>query len=313
MKHDKIIPKKVDLHLHSNYSDGSDTPTELIQKAKDIRLDVIALTDHDTIGGWEEFRDAGESNGIRTINGIELSLEDIEGATNVHLLGYFPNGSVSAAAELKKYSLSRIQAKGKRCSKMVSLLQDYGLKISEAEVQAEVLNGRKGDKEGGKNISRVHVARAVDRLNPGRFNDFREVFDKYIEFGKRAYVPIEGKLYLNQAISWVKSLGGLAILAHPGVSNDPVGDIHRGEKILLMALEYGIDGGEGDYTYHKNNPYRNADPSITPFLCQHYIQILTERGKIATSGSDYHGKNKKIELGEQGGRVYNAERLLEVR
>ncbi len=298
------------MHLHSFHSDGSDAPGEIVRKAKAAGLEIIALTDHDTIEGWEEFRDAGMSNGIRTIYGIELSLEDIGGATEVHLLGYFPNGSGSAAAEIKKYSLSRIQAREKRLSQMILLLRDFNLKINEEEVLTEVLDGRKGEKEGKKVISRTHVARAVYRLNPGRFKDVQDVFRKYLGSGEKAYVPTEDRMCLNQAISWVKSLGGLAILAHPGVSNDPIGDTYRGERILLMALKYGVDGGEGDYIYHKNNPYRDADPSITPFLCQHYINLLTKHGKIVTSGSDYHGKNKKIEVGEQGGRVYNAERLI---
>lgn len=304
MKHE-INPEQVDLHLHSSYSDGSDTPTELIQKAKTLGLEAIALTDHDTIEGWEEWNDIGKTNGIKTISGIEFSLEDIEGATDVHLLGYFPDGESRSAGEaLKKYSRSRIEARNKRIPKMIALLRNCSLQVSEEDVFNEA-----GD---GNIITRAHVANAVYRLNPDQFKNMREVFEKYLLVGKPAYLPTEEKLHLKQAIAWIKSLGGIAILAHPGASNDPQLDPTRGERILMAALEYGADGGEGHYVYHKNDPYRkiNAEPSITPSLCQHYIQILTERGKIATSGSDYHGKNKNIEMGEQGGRAYNAERLF---
>ncbi len=300
----EINPEKVDLHLHSRYSDGSDTPTELIQKAKDIGLEAIALTDHDTIEGWEEWNDAGKANGIKTISGIELSLEDIDGATNVHLLGYFPYGeSRPAVEELGKYSLSRVEARNRRLPQMAILLRNCGLQINEEEVFKEA-----GD---GNIITRAHVANAVCRLNPDQFKNMREVFEKYLMAGKPAYLPIEKKMHLKQAITWIKSLGGIAILAHPGVSNDPQLDPTRGERILISALEYDADGGEGDYVYHKNDPYSRvgADSSVNQPLCQKYIQILTKRGKIVTSGSDYHGKNKKIEMGEQGGRVYNAQRL----
>lgn len=304
MEHD-INPEKVDLHLHSNYSDGSDTPTELIQKAKDIGLEAIALTDHDTIEGWEEWNDAGKANRIKTISGIELSLEKIEGATEAHLLGYFPIGeSRPVVGELRKYSRSRVEARNKRLPQMVILLRDCDLQINEEEILKEA-----GD---SNIITRAHVANAVCRLNPNQFKNMREVFEKYLSVGKPAYLPTEEKLHLKRAIAWIKSLGGIAILAHPGASNDPQLDPTRGERILISALEYDADGGEGHYVYHKNDPYcrTGADSSINQPLCQKYIQILTERGKIATSGSDYHGKNKLIEMGEQGGRVYNAERLL---
>lgn len=304
---DETTTKKVDLHLHSNYSDGSDTPTELVQKAKDIGLEAIALTDHDTIEGWEEFSDAGKANGTKTIPGIELSLEDIDGATEVHLLGYFLNGNPhDARAELRKYSHSRIEARKKRLAQMITLLRNCDLQINEEEVLIEA--GENGV------VGRPHVARAVYRLNADKFKTPREVFEKYLLAGKPAYLPTAEKLHLKPAIEWIKSLGGLAILAHPGASNDPQRDPMRGERILIAALEYGADGGEGYYVYHKNDPYcrPSFDSSVTPLLCQHYIKILTEHGKIATSGSDYHGKNKKIEMGEQGGRVYNAERLFGV-
>ena len=298
---------KVDLHLHSNYSDGSDTPSELVQKAKSLGLEAIALTDHDTVEGWEEFRQAGSGNGLKTIPGIELSLEDIEGATEVHLLGYFPKATKQSTMELKNYSLNRVQARKRRLPQMVALLKNCGLQINEEEVFKEAA--------GGTIIGRPHIANAVYRLNPERVSSPKEVFEKYLLAGRPAYLPVEEKLHLKPAIEWIKSLGGIAILAHPGASNDPQLNPTRGERILLKALEYGADGGEGYYVYHKNDPYRraNADASITPVLCQHYIRVLTERGKVATSGSDYHGKNKKIEMGEQGGRVYNAQRLLEVK
>ncbi len=303
----KINSEKVDLHLHSTYSDGSDTPTEIVQKAKAVGLEAIALTDHDTIEGWEEFSDAGKANGIKTITGIELSLENIEGATDVHLLGYFLNGnSHDVRAGLRKYSRSRIEARNRRLPQMVAMLRDCGLQVNEEEVFKEA---------GGSDvITRAHVANAVYRLNRDNFKTPREVFEQYFLVGKPAYFPTEEKLHLKPAIVWIKSLGGIAILAHPGVSNDPQLNPERGERILLRALEFGVDGGEGHYVYHKNDPYRRigADSSVTPPLCQKYIDIIVSQGKIATSGSDYHGKNKKIEIGEQGGRVYNAQRLFGV-
>lgn len=299
----EINPEKVDLHLHSSYSDGSDTPTELIQKAKTLGLEAIALTDHDTIEGWEEWRSVGRNNGMKIISGIELSVERLEGVDEVHLLGYFPNASKIAASELKEYSLSSVKAREQRLSQMVALLKSCGLQISEEEVHKEVK---------GKIINRhPHVTQAVYRLNPDRFNCPRDVLEAYLIPGKEAYVQVSDRQNLKQAIDWVKNLGGISILAHPGGYNDLQSDPLRGERILRRALEFDADGGEGHYVYHKNEPYRRvgADSSITPPLCQRYIEIIVSQGKMATSGSDYHGKNKKIEMGEQGGRVYNAERL----
>jgi predicted metal-dependent phosphoesterase TrpH len=303
MKDEKSLEVKVDLHLHSNYSDGSDTPTEIVQKAKTLGLEVIALTDHDTTNGWEEWRDAGSKNGIKLIPGIEFSIEGLEGVDEVHLLGYFPDASRLTVSELEKYALSSVQARERRLSQMVALLRDCGLQINEEEVRKEVK---------GKIINRhPHITTAVYRLNSGRFKEPREVLEMYLLPGREAYVQVNDRPSLKQAIGWVKELGGIAILAHPGGYNNLQSDPIRGERILLKALEYGADGGEGHYVYHKNDPYRraNCDSSITPLLCQQYIDLLVSRGKIATSGSDYHGKNKKIEMGEQGGRMHKMDRF----
>ncbi len=303
---DETSTEKVDLHLHSIYSDGSYTPTEIVQKAKVIGLEAIALTDHDTIEGWEEWRGLGRNNNIKTIPGVELSVEGLEGIDEIHLLGYFPNAPKASVKELREYSLSSVKAREQRLSQMVALLKRCGLRISEEEVRREVK---------GIIINRhPHVTQAVYRLNPGRFSCPRDVLEEYLLPGKEAYVQVGDRPNLKQAIDWVRSLGGISILAHPGGYNNLQSDPSRGERILLKALEFGADGGEGHYVYHQNNPYlrAGADSSVTPPLCQKYINIVVSQGKIATSGSDYHGKNKKIEIGEQGGRVHNAQRLFEV-
>lgn len=293
----------IDLHIHSRYSDGSDEPREIVRKAKELGLEVIALTDHDTIGGCEEFIQAGREFDVKTIPGIELSIEDYDGIKEIHLLAYFPNldSFANARPALEKYSKERIDIRNRRLDQQLVLLANAGLYIEKDDVLAEA---------GGDVIGRRHIALVIKRKYDSQFATLQDVFEDYLEEGGKAYVPMEKRMRLDKAIEWVHNLGGLAVLAHPGVSNTKKKEVSIGERLIMYAISFGVDGGEGWYVYHKNNPYLKEYPSKSQEICQIYIDILLRHDKMVTAGSDYHGSKKSIELGEHKGVAYNLDRML---
>jgi|GEM_PF-189527 len=283
----------LDLHTHSSYSDGTDRPLEIVRKAKELGLEKIALTDHDVIDGWEEFLDA--DIGIKTIPGVELSIDDLDGIKGIHLLGYFnpdhPNFA-QTKEELLEYGSNCKDARRQRLDKIIFLLKQEGLVINRDDVLQEAK---------GEVVARPHIANVIYRTYSESFQNLRQVYVEYLGNEGKAYVSIEDRLGLGPGIVLIKKLGGTAILAHPGVSNGKDKDVSKGKRLLIEALALGADGAEGFYLYHKNDPYRGTDfatSSLSANLSVIFSSILLSFGKIVSAGSDYHGGNKNIALGE---------------
>jgi len=251
-----------DLHVHSNFSDGTDSPEQLVEQAAAAGLNTLALTDHDTVAGLDRAIAAGEQAGVEIIPGIEFTTENPR--AEVHILGYFLdrfNGDLLAV-------LARIrQGRVDRIEQIVKKLQSLGVAIEAADVFAISGTGSPG---------RPHVARALIRR--GIVQNFREAFQKYLDFRAPAYVP-HYRLAPAEAVKLVKQAGGIPVFAHPVVSNC--------DEIIPELVAAGLRGLEIYY------------PGYYADQIDHYLALASKYNLLATGGSDYHGADaKEMKLGE---------------
>ena len=241
----------VDLHAHSTASDGSLPPAQVITHAQQIGLSAIALTDHDTVEGIPEAISVGGELGIRVVPGCELSAHD--GDEEIHLLVLHIADLTTIRPRLVIFREHRAE----RAREMVKRLNDRRIAITFDDV-LRVANGAA--------IGRPHVARAL--IDAGHVANLREAFDRYLAFGKPAYVP-KPRLAIGDAIAIAHSAGALAVWAHPGR------DGTRDRVQQLVPL--GLDGVE---VLH---------PSHTPTDVARLTQLVGEFGLVPSGGSDWHG------------------------
>jgi len=245
----------IDLHTHSTASDGIYSPTELLQRAKDNGLRVLALTDHDSTGGLDEAAQAARKLDIDFIPGIEINT-DVSGG-EVHVLGYFPEYQRAPFQAVLQVLRDARERRGQR---MVELLNEHGINIAWERVR-QIAQGA---------VGRPHVARAL--LEAGYVQTIGEAFDKYIGKGCYAYVP-RYKLTPEDAVGLITSANGLPVIAHPA----DLPGIDELRNWLPGLCEAGMVGLE---TYY--GPY-------TPEQEQTLRALADEYGLIPTGGSDFHG------------------------
>lgn len=257
----------VDLHAHTTASDGSLSPRELVELAHRNGLKALGITDHDTIDGWDEAREAAAPLGIEIVPGVELSTS-YEGG-RFHLLGYF----VDPESQIIE-TLRRIQkARANRNDVIFENLRDLGVPLEEAEVYA--LAGPNGL------LGRPHFARAmVDR---GYVASTQEAFDKYLADGKPAYAT-KDVLTPEEAIAGIHEAGGVAIWAHPPLNKKFT--LEQLEDELQRWISWGLDGLETRYGRYVPEETAWANGMVEKYN-------LIEGG-----GSDFHGASKPdISLG----------------
>ena len=245
----------IDLHTHSTASDGIYSPTELLQRAKDIGLRILALTDHDSTGGLEEAAQAAGKLDIDLIPGIEINT-DVSGG-EVHVLGYFPEYTRPAFQATLKVLRDARERRGQR---MVELLNEEGIQVSWERVR-QIAQGA---------VGRPHVAKAL--LEASYVQTIGEAFDKYIGTGCFAYVP-RYRLTPEDAVHLIASANGLPVMAHP---YDLPGIVEL-RNWLPGLCEAGMVGLE---TYY--GPY-------TPEIEQELRALADEYHLIPTGGTDFHG------------------------
>lgn len=277
----------IDLHLHSNFSDGTDTPTELIDKALELNLKAIALTDHDTISGLQEFLSYGEDKNIITIPGIEISIkeEPKRELEDVHIIGLnidcFSNKLINI---LKQQLEGRLNQKKGICKR---LREELGYNISYKEVEAVAR---------GETVGRPHIVEVMIKNNPEKVEGKtkNELF-KMISLGGIAFVDRDFELNLEESIEIINSTGGIPILAHPGIY-----EVSDRAKFIEFCINSGIKGLEVEYTYNKNRPWINTDKAdwAQNFLPDFYRKQAEKYKLIKSGGSDYHGMKKGIRIGE---------------
>lgn len=247
----------IDLHTHSNRSDGTFEPAEVIRRAAGLGLEVVALTDHDTTGGLEEAEATGDQMGVEVVPGVEFSAE--YDGTSVHVLCYWPDvDDAELQTELQRLRDDRFR----RGERMVERLQALGFEISFERV-AQIA--------GGGNIVRPHVAQAM--VEAGIVDTEREAFDLYIADGKPAHVP-KHALDPVDAVRLILDAGGICVLAHPGMWGNQTS---VPEELIERMAAAGMHGLEVDHTDHDED--KRA----------HYRRLAHRLGVIPTGGSDCHG------------------------
>ena len=268
---------KVDLHLHSTASDGRFSPAEVVGKAAEAGLTVIALTDHDNVDGIAPALGAAKAfPGLKVIPGVELSTDISQG--EVHLLGYFLDYTHhELIAHLNRMSNSRQE----RAQGMLTKLRSLGLSIEWERVK---------EIAGSGSIGRPHIAQAL--LEKGYISSIKEAFTKYISWGGPAYVERE-KMPPGEAAKLILRANGLPVLAHPLTLNDP-------ETIIVELQASGLVGIEAYY-----NGYTDEETS-------RLVSIADKYGLIVTGGSDYHGLDASAEttMGGVDIPIKSAEQLI---
>ena len=253
---------RIDLHTHSSVSDGTDAPAELVRKALDAGLDVVALTDHDTFDGLDEAAAEGERLGLRVVRGMELSCSRL--GSSVHVLAYGADpASPALAVEMARVRDGRLG----RLAGVLRKLAELGVPVSEAEVMVQVGNS--------PSVGRPHIADAL--IAAGHVRDRQEAFDRFLADGGPAHVH-RYTIEVDRGIDLVHEAGGLAVIAHPW---------GRGREQLLPASvlqglvrDHKLDGLEVDHQDHDSDIRRR-------------LRALAENlGLLATGSSDYHGTGK---------------------
>ncbi len=250
----------IDLHMHSTFSDGTDTPEELIGHAVGLGLNAVALTDHDNTAGLPRFLKAGEGKPLRTVPGVELSVVHRPGA--MHILGYFIRHDDPALND----QLTRIRtARSERNREIFDNLNKLGLSMTWDEIAAFA---------GEDVVGRPHFAQAM--VTRGYVSDTQEAFDRYLARGKPAYAR-RRVMTPEEAVSAIKSAGGVPVLAHPISLKLKFNEL----RDLIKQLRFqGLEGVEAYYSQHSNG------------LRDQILHIARDFDLVPTGGSDYHGAVK---------------------
>lgn len=271
---------RIDLHTHSNESDGTDTPLELLNKVAEAEIDRFALTDHDSIAGWQQIKDLVPS-GIELVIGAEVSCQTVD-ALSVHMLGFLFDPENKALID------SMNETRGNRITRMeriVGRLQEAGIDISVEDVYAEVSEGA--------TIGRPHLADAM--IRKGIVRERGEAFERFLHNRSKFYIP-DASPTPEEAIRLIKEAGGVAVIAHPFASL-------RGRIISSEYLESLIDAGlDGIEIFHRDHSEGERDQLLA--LVRRYALLVT-------GGSDYHGKGKVNRLGENLTELSQWEKISE--
>ena len=251
------MTKKADLHIHTYYSDGTSSPEEVVEDARAAGLSCIAITDHDTLEGVKPTIEAAKSSGIEVLCGVEVS-SSIHGK-DVHVLGYL----MDYDDEKTRQKLGVIQeSRISRMKLIVEKLNQLGVdNITYEEVKAKTQSN---------SIGRPHLAQVL--VEKGVVPDIKEAFNRYLADGAPAFVSVF-KQTPYEAIKSIKECGGVAVLAHPMITNV--------DELIPSLVEAGLDGLEA---YYPNNGQN---------VINYYLGLAKKHNLIVTGGSDAHGSAKK--------------------
>ena len=270
---DKRIESEVcDLHAHSNCSDGTLTPAALASAAKEAGLSAIALTDHNTVAGLEEFIKAAHEADIEAVPGVEISTE-YEGV-ELHILGlYIPENTFCKVEEyVAQYNLR----KEKSNRALIARLCEAGYLLDYEEIAGATPDGH---------INRAHIAKAL--LDKGYVGSVKEAFSSLLKEGKGFYVPPE-RIGALDAVAFLKSVGAVPVWAHPFLQMDE----DDARKFLAEAVPVGLAGMETRYSLYDTETEAAAD------------RLIKEFNVLPSGGSDFHGEVKPdIKLGVGKGNL----------
>lgn len=250
----------VDLHVHSNASDGTFSPSELVKEAAKAGLSAFALTDHDTVSGVPEAVQAGKAAGIEVIPGIEISTSYKD--KEIHIVGLFIDYNDEKLINALKEHAKR---RSRRNQELINRFNEYGFAVSAEELQKMFPNSI---------ITRAHFASYM--VKKGYVKDNSEAFSRYLGQGMPLYVPKELQKP-TEAIEMILSAGGVAVLAHPLLYHLTTGELRT---LCLELKDLGLVGIETMYS-----TYRGFDELNVRKLA-HELELLE------SGGSDFHGANK---------------------
>jgi predicted metal-dependent phosphoesterase TrpH len=257
----------IDLHTHTNFSDGTDSPTQLINKALAAGISVLGLTDHDSISGWQEAITALRP-GISLVPGAEISCQTSDGIS-VHILGLLFD---SENLELMGTMQATRENRHGRMAKIITRLNEAGIDISMQDVLDQLAEGA--------TLGRPHLADALVKKGVVASRD--EAFTQMLHNKSKYYVSHYSPLP-EVAIKMIKAAGGVSVIAHPMAS-------HRGRTISLETfgslIDAGLDGVEVDHRDH------------SPDEKTQLIELAKQNNLVMTGSSDYHGNGKLNQLGE---------------
>lgn len=257
----------IDLHTHTIHSDGTTTPAENAALAAAAGLTGLAVTDHDTLAGWEEAADACDRHGLAFVPGIELSTE--VAGRSVHLLGYWCDPDDRALAD----ECARLRdERANRAGAILERLAGLGVHCTLERVLAHA---------GDAPIGRPHIAAAM--VDSGAVPDTRTAFDQYIGDGGPAYV-VKHALSPAEGVALIRAAGGAAVLAHPGIEDRAV---PADTGLVAGLLDAGLAGVEADHPAH--------DAATAAF----WRGFARERDLLVTGASDFHGARKDARIGER--------------
>lgn len=257
------MKRLVDLHTHTNASDGQYTPTELVNKAKTAGIDCLGVTDHDTLDGLDGAQEAGKARGLTVLRGVELSAKEDR---HLHILGLGLRKEVST---LDKLCQRMREERDERKYRIVDFLAENGVHIPLDEVEALA---------GNAPVGRPHFAQIM--VKHGCVASNREAFDKYLDTDE--YQKIERfKPTAKECIEAIHAAGGKTVMAHPYQLGYPDEKL---EALVAELKEFGLDGLECYYPRH------------TPEQVGFYLELTEKYGLHITSGSDFHGERVKPDV-----------------
>jgi predicted metal-dependent phosphoesterase TrpH len=269
----------IDLHIHSTASDGTYSPSDILQMASRVGLMAIAITDHDTLQGSRQALEQGIPSTLHFLTGVEISAQPPAGCASngsLHILGYGidPNHD-ELGRTLNKFQ----QVRNERTHRILERLHHSGIALTMEQVMAEVGQGAAG---------RPHVASAM--VKAGIVADIDEAFQKYLRKGCPAYVGKE-RLSCIQAFELIQAAGGIPVLAHPYLI--PC----RGEReltdLVASLCKFGLKGIEVYYTEHP------------PQAVAQYMALAEQYGLAITGGSDFHGQvTPHVQIGRGTGGLH---------
>lgn len=257
---------KVDLHIHSKYSDGDLKPAKIVDTCVDAGLDIIALTDHDNVSGISEARQQAKANGkIKVIAGIELSAFDNEQET--HILAY----GIDFESDLLKEKMFKIQKmREDRNVKMVQKFKELGILIDYDRLK---------QRHAGEVIGRGHMAKEL--IAQGVCSSVQDAFARYLSPNGLAYV-VSRRLTVAEAVGFAGKHGGVAVLAHPSKLKK---NTAQTERFVKELVQLGLRGIEACYFSHTN-------------VERDFYLYLAERYSLDVfGGSDFHSDSYGVQLG----------------
>lgn len=259
---------KIDLHMHTTISDGTDTPEEILANVRTAGIQLFAVTDHDAIEGCSIISEHLTEHGPLFIPGVEFSCKDVLG--KYHILGYGYDPAAEAIRSLvREGHESRIEKLGLRLN---ALKEKFGFFFSDEDVAALYRNNNPG---------KPHIANLMVKY--GFAATQKQAFSDYLN---RAKIP-NAQFRPEAAINAILESGGIPILAHPSFgSGDELYTGAEMEERVRRMMNFGIQGLEGYYS------------GFTPKLQQEILGLAEKYDLYVTAGSDYHGENKMIKLGD---------------